>query len=122
MILACGAIQNPDYTPTNYQTFLLTSFIMIIHSVMASFPTKWIARVNSAGSTFNIIALFVVIILIPAACDRTARGLSRFNPSSEVWGTIYDGAPYPAGIRVLMSFVGELQSLDRCGNVQDPNL
>lgn len=106
MILACGAIQNPDYVPTQYQTFLLTMFIMVIHSVMASFPTKWIARVNSAGSTFNIIALFVVIILIPAACNRTSRGLSRFSPNSEVWGDIYHGTDYPNGVGVLMSFVG----------------
>lgn len=25
MILACGSIRNPDYVPTNYQTFLLVS-------------------------------------------------------------------------------------------------
>ena len=79
MILACGSIQNPSYVPTNYQTFLLTVLIMIIHSFMASAPTKWIARINSAGSTFNIIALIVVIIVIPAACDRTAYGLSKFE-------------------------------------------
>lgn len=111
MILACGSIQNPSYVPTNYQTFLLTVFIMIIHSVMASLPTKRIAQINSAGSTFNIIALVVVVILIPAACDRTSRGLSKFTPSSEVWGTIYDGAPWPAGIRVLMSFIGVIWTM-----------
>lgn len=106
MILACGSIQNPSYIPTNYQTFLLTVLIQCIHSVMASFPTRWIARVNSAGSTFNIIALLVVIILIPAACDRTSRGMSRFNPSDEVWGHIYKGTDYPKGVGVLMSFIG----------------
>jgi hypothetical protein len=74
---------------------------------MASFPTRWIARVNSAGSTFNIIALFIVIILIPAACDRTSRGLSRFNPSGQVWGDIYPGTDFPKGVGVLMSFVGK---------------
>lgn len=111
MILACGSIQNPGYVPTNYQTFLLTVFIMLIHSVMASFPTRWIARVNSAGSTFNIIAIFIVIILIPAACNRTARGLSRFNPSSEVWGNIYQGTDYPKGVSVLMSFIGVIWTM-----------
>lgn len=78
---------------------------MIIHSVMASFPTRWIAQVNSAGSTFNIIALVIVIIIIPAACDRTAHGLSKFNASSDVWGTIYDGTDFAPGVSVLMSFV-----------------
>ena len=110
MILACGAIQNPNYVPTQWQTFLLTSFLQIIHSFMASAPTRWIARINSAGSTFNIIALFVVIVLIPAACDRTSRGLSKFNPAGEVWSEIYDGTPYPPGISVLMSFIGRYRT------------
>lgn len=111
MILASASIQNPSYVPTEYQTFLLTVFIMLIHGCMASMPTRWIARVNSAGSTFNIIALVVVIILIPAACDRTARGLSRFNPSSAVWGDIYQGTEWPNGISVLMSFIGVIWTM-----------
>jgi len=111
MILASASIQNPSYVPTDYQTFLLTVFIMLIHGCMASMPTRWIARVNSAGSTFNIIALVVVIILIPAACDRTARGLSRFNPSSAVWGDIYPGTEWPNGISVLMSFIGVIWTM-----------
>ena len=104
MILAAGSIQNPDYVPTNYQTFLLTVLLMLIHGVMSSLPTKWIAQSNSFGSSFNFIALIVVIILIPAGTDRVARGLPKFTPSSEVWGTIYEGTPYPGGVSVLMSF------------------
>src|ERR1700712_2562164 len=65
MILAAASIYNPDYVPTDYQTFLLASFLMIIHAFMSSMPTKWLAKTNSFGSTFNMIALAVVIILIP---------------------------------------------------------
>lgn len=78
---------------------------MVVHSFMASFPTRWIARVNSAGSTFNIVALVIVIIIIPAACDRAAFGLAKFNSSSDVWGTIYEGTDFAPGVSVLMSFV-----------------
>lgn len=111
MILASASIQNPDYVPTAYQTFLLTCFLMIIHGTMASLPTKWIARYNSFGSTFNIIALFVVIIIIPAACNRTAQGLSQFNDSSDVWGDIYPGVEFPAGVGVLMSFAAVIWTM-----------
>ncbi|KAK6440478.1 GABA/polyamine transporter [Oleoguttula sp. CCFEE 5521] len=111
MILAAASIQNPEYVPNDYQTFLLTIFIMIIHACMASFPTRWIAKVNSAGSTFNMIALVIVIIIIPAACDRTAHGLSKFNPSSAVWGDIYEGTSYPAGVSVLMSFISVIWTM-----------
>ncbi|KAF2187826.1 hypothetical protein K469DRAFT_704785 [Zopfia rhizophila CBS 207.26] len=111
MILAAGSIQNPEYVPTNYQTFLLTIFIMLIHGVMSSFPTKWLAQINSGGSTFNFIALVIVIILIPAATDRGSRGLPKFTPSSEVWGTIYEGTSFPAGVSVLMSFIGVIWTM-----------
>lgn len=105
MILAAASIKNPGYVPTDWQTFLLTVCLMIIHGCMASAPTKWIAKINSAGSTFNMIALIVVIILIPSATNREDQNLPRFNSSSEVWGTIYQGTDYSSGVSVLMSFV-----------------
>lgn len=111
MILAAGSIQNPDYVPTEYQTFLLTVLLMLIHGVMSSLPTKWLAQINSGGSTFNFIALIIVIIMIPAGTDRESRGLPRFTSSSEVWGTIYEGTSFPPGISVLMSFIGVIWTM-----------
>jgi amino acid transporter len=111
MILAAASINNPSYIPTDYQTFLLTVFIMILHAILSSMPTKWLAQFNSAGSTFNFIALIVVIIMIPAGTDRSSRGLPRFAPSAEVWGTIYEGTSFPAGISVLMSFIGVIWTM-----------
>ncbi len=111
MILAAGSIMNPEYIPANYQTFLLTIFLMIVHGFMSSLPTKWLAQVNAAGSTFNMIALVVVIILIPVGTDRESRGLPKFAASSEVWGTIYEGTTFPPGISVLMSFIGVIWTM-----------
>ncbi|KAF2716583.1 amino acid permease [Polychaeton citri CBS 116435] len=118
MVLAMASIYNPSYVPTNYQTFLTTVLLMVIHGCMASAPTRWIAKINSAGSTFNIIALFVVIIIIPAACDRNnvdvhgpSAPSSKFSPSSEVWGDIYKGTSYPDGVSVLMSFIGVIWTM-----------
>lgn len=111
MILAAASINDPTYVPTNYQTYLLTVLLMIIHAMLSSMPTKWLARFNTVGSTFNIIALVIVIILIPAATDRPSKGLPRFSPSSEVWGTIYEGTPFPPGISILMSFIGVIWTM-----------
>ncbi|USP77050.1 putative amino-acid permease [Curvularia clavata] len=111
MILAAASINDPSYVPTDYQTFLLTTFIMIIHAILSSMPTRWLAQFNSAGSTFNFLALIAVIIMIPAGTDRTERGLPRFTPSSEVWGTIYEGTSFPPGISVLMSFIGVIWTM-----------
>ena len=105
MILAAGSIKNPDFVPQNYQIFLLTAAIMLIHGCISSMPTKWIAQFNSYGSTFNIIALVIAIITIPAGTNRESQGLSKFNNSEAVWSTIYVGTDFPAGIAILMSFL-----------------
>ncbi|KAF2132907.1 amino acid transporter [Dothidotthia symphoricarpi CBS 119687] len=111
MILAAASINNPDYIPSTWQTFLVTVFLMIIHSVMSSLPTRWLAKINSGGSTFNFIALIIVIIMIPAGTDRQSRGLPRFEDSSVVWGSIYEGTSFPAGISVLMSFISVIWTM-----------
>jgi amino acid transporter len=111
MTLAAASIMNPTYVPTNYQTFLLTVLLMLLHACISSMPTKWLARFNTVGSTFNFIALIVVIIMIPAGTDRTSRDLPRFTSSGEVWSTIYEGTSFPAGVSVLMSFIGVIWTM-----------
>jgi len=111
MCLAAASIVNPNYVPQDYQTFLLTVLMMILHGVLSSMPTRWLAQFNSAGSTFNFIALIIVIILIPAGTDRESRGLPKFTASKEVWGDIYEGTVFPPGISVLMSFIGVIWTM-----------
>ena len=111
MILAAASINNPDYIPLPWHTWLLTTLIMLIHGVISSLPTKWIANFNSYGSTFNIVGLIVVIIMIPAGNNRELQGYPRFTPSSEVWGDIYNSTDFPAGIAILMSFVAVIWTM-----------
>lgn len=105
MILAAVSMTHPDYTPQNYQIFLLTIFIMLIHGCISSMPTAWIAKFNSVGSTFNIIALFIVIIVIPTSNNRVEQGHPKWNKSSDVWGQFYQGTDFPNGVAMLMSFI-----------------
>ncbi|KAI2639201.1 amino acid permease [Xylaria nigripes] len=98
MILASASIYNPGYVPTNYQTFLLSSVIMIIHAVISSMPTLWLARFNAVGTIINIAALVVTIIVIPTM--KTVP----FQPSSVAWG-IQNFTDWPDGVSMLMSFL-----------------
>ncbi|KAF3274859.1 hypothetical protein TWF970_007570 [Orbilia oligospora] len=108
MILALGSMSDPEYIPTQYQTFLLSVLIMILHGIISSMPTLWIARFNSVGTVINIIALVAVIIIIPAG---TTRRNPRFNPSSSVWGDISNMTDYPSGVAVLMSFISVIWTM-----------
>ncbi|KAK5106277.1 GABA/polyamine transporter [Lithohypha guttulata] len=111
MILAAASMTTPRYVPQNWHVFLLTMLIMIIHGTISSMPTLWIARFNSYGSTFNILALLVVIVVIPACNDREERGLSKWNSSSEVFGHFYEGTEFPNGIAMLMSFIAVIWTM-----------
>lgn len=108
MILAAGSITNPSYVPTNWQTFLLTTFIMIVHAAISSLPTKRVAQFNSYGSTFNMIALVATIIAIPAATKNTSP---KFTPSHEVWSHIANQTDFPDGVAILMTFVGVIWTM-----------
>lgn len=115
MVLAAASITNPEYEPTDYQTFLLTVFVMIVHACISSMPTLWIAKFNSYGSTLNIICLLVVVIMIPASV--TGSDISpKFQPSSQVW-TIQNGTDWPDGIAVLMSFLAIIWTMSGYGMV-----
>ncbi|KAJ5571106.1 hypothetical protein N7535_004766 [Penicillium sp. DV-2018c] len=107
MILAAASIRDPTYVPTSWQTFLLTTFIMILHSAISSMPTKRVAQFNSYGSTFNIIALIAVLILIPASTKNSPK----FNSSKEVWGHITNLTDFPDGVAVLMTFVSVIWTM-----------
>ncbi|KAL9632199.1 MAG: hypothetical protein Q9164_005468 [Protoblastenia rupestris] len=111
MILAGASIVHPDYIPENYQVFLLTTLIMLIHGCISSMPTKWIAQFNSVGSTFNIIALCIVIILVPATTNREEQGLPRFTDSAIVWSSFYEGTNFPNGVSLLMTFVAVIWTM-----------
>ncbi|TGJ80569.1 hypothetical protein E0Z10_g8205 [Xylaria hypoxylon] len=100
MILAAASIVNPSYVPTSYQTFLLSTFLMIVHACISSMPTLWIAKFNSVGTVINVLALIVTIIIIPT----TAKTVPKFQPSSVAWG-IENLTDWPDGVAVLMSFL-----------------
>jgi len=102
MMLAAGAIGNPNYVPKTWHTFLLTTCLLMIHATIASFHTRFLARFNQAGTIINLTSLLIFLIVVPAASINTPKT----NPSSVVWGTLTNGTVWPDGMAVLMSFLG----------------
>lgn len=100
MILAAGAIVNPNYVPQNWHTFLLTCFLLIINAVIASMHTSVLARFNQIGTIVNVLSIFVFCILVPSESIRTP------NTVSEVWETLRNSTEWPDSVAILMSFLG----------------
>ncbi|EIM79395.1 amino acid permease [Stereum hirsutum FP-91666 SS1] len=108
MILAAASVYNPSYVPTNYQTFLLTVLLLLVHGAISSLPTRHIAIFNSVSTWLNMGFLIIVLVIIPSA---TTNRDPRFNPSSEVWGTISNETEWPNGIAILMSFISVIWTM-----------
>ena len=81
MILAARSITDPSYTATNWELFLLTTLLMLVQSCISSMPTKWIAMFNSLGSSFNMVAVIIVIILIPAGTTTEHLQVLQRSPN-----------------------------------------
>ena len=102
MILAARAMQDPSFVPQHWHTFALTTLILVSHAVIASMPTRFLARLNQVSTIINIISLFVFCIVVPSASINRPKT----NNSSDVWGTLTNGTEWPDEVAVLMSFLG----------------
>ncbi|GME91472.1 unnamed protein product [[Candida] boidinii] len=127
MILALKTFNDPDYTPTNGQTYLLTMALCFVTSIISSMPTKWVAYFNSVGTSLNLIFLFIVWVMILGGDNRESQGLPKFNSNSFAW-SIDNFTEWPDGIAILMSFMAVIWTMsgydspfhlaEECSNAQ----
>ncbi|RLV94393.1 putative polyamine transporter [Spathaspora sp. JA1] len=115
MMLALRSYNDPSYSPTTGQIYGLTMGIQLVHGVISSLPTGWLAKFNSAGTTCNIVFLFIVFIMILAGNKRQEinpdiEGLTKFNKNAIAW-SLYNQTEWPTGIAMLMSFLGVIWAM-----------
>lgn len=113
MMFALGTYNNPNFTPTTGQIYGLTTGIMLVHSVISSLPTKYLAHFNSMGTAINMIFLAIVFVIIFGANDRMSLNDSvttKFNSNSKAWG--FDNqTDFPLGVATLVSFLGVIWAM-----------
>ncbi|KAG7881636.1 hypothetical protein KL905_000878 [Ogataea polymorpha] len=127
MILALKSLNDPDYSATNWQTYLLTSCLTFVCSIIASLPTKWIAWINSGSTALNLLFLFISFVIILGGNTRSDQGLPKFNNNDMAWG-ITNFTEWPNGICILMSFMAVIWTMsgfdspfhlaEECSNAQ----
>ncbi|KAL2312495.1 GABA-specific permease [Schizosaccharomyces pombe] len=107
MLLGAVNIGNPNYEVQNYQLFLVSIAIQFIHFILASMPTKYIAKLNSVGTYLNTLFLFISMIVILAMSSKN----HGFNETSKVWSHIENFTDWPDGFAILMSFCGVIWTM-----------
>lgn len=112
MILALASYGS-DYIPERWHVYLLTTAINIVHAIMSSMPTKYLAWLNNMSTSVNMLFLAIVFVIIFAANDRLGMyggEIPKFNSNSMAWG--FDNqTDFPTGVAVLVSFMGVIWAM-----------
>lgn len=113
LMFALGTFTNPNFVPTTGQVYGLTTGIQVVHAIISSLPTKYLATFNSMGTTCNMLFLVIVFVMILAANDRDNMyngDIPKFNTNGVAW-SLYNQTEWPQGIAMLMSFLGVIWSM-----------
>lgn len=113
MMLALASFNSKSgFSPTTGQVYGLTTAIQVTHAVISSLPTKWLAWFNSAGTSFNMLFLVIVFIMILAGNKRTELydNIPKFNDNATAWG-LTNQTEFSLGLAMMMSFLGVIWAM-----------
>ncbi|BEI87161.1 hypothetical protein CcaverHIS002_0705070 [Cutaneotrichosporon cavernicola] len=100
-VLGCAAIFNPDFAPTNWQSFLLFLFFPLIAALLNLFGVRLLPTVDRVAYFLGMIGIVVVSIVL-LVCSR-----GRYQSAKEVFATFNNATGWPDGMAFIL---GLLQS------------
>ncbi|MCJ1378935.1 hypothetical protein MMC17_002034 [Xylographa soralifera] len=107
MILTAAEIANPDYTAQTFHVYLLLLALLIFEGLLTMNSTKFIGRLNVAGTVANIIALVIFVIWMPVGSINTPKT----NSNEFVWTEIINGTEWPSGFAFMMGFLSVIWTM-----------
>ena len=113
LILALKSYNSKDgYSPSYGDRYGLTTGIQIVHGIISSMPTRWLAAFNSMGTITNILFLIIVFVMILGGNERQDNfdEITKFNSNDTAW-KFYNQTDWPMVIAVLQSFLGVIWAM-----------
>ena len=101
MILTAAEIANPGYTAQTFHVYLLLLALLIFEGLLTMNSTKFIGRLNVAGTVANLVALIIFVIWMPVGSINTPKT----NSNTFVWTEIINGTEWPSGFAFMMGFL-----------------
>ena len=101
MILTAAEIANPDYTAQTYHVYLLLLALLAFEGLLTMNSTKFIGRLNVAGTIANMVALIIFVIWMPVGSINTPKT----NSNEYVWTEVINGTEWPTGFAFMMGFL-----------------
>ncbi|KAF5348720.1 hypothetical protein D9758_006798 [Tetrapyrgos nigripes] len=94
---------NGTYIPTNGHIYGVFCALLLSHALMASLPTKALARAQVISVTLNIGVFVALVIAVPAATPQPLK-----NDAKYVFGHFENISGYSDGFAFFMSFLAPL--------------
>ncbi|KAI1617406.1 amino acid transporter-like protein [Exophiala viscosa] len=107
MLITCGMIQYPDYTPQTWHTYLVLLLLLIINGVITMQSTWFIGWVNKIGTVWNVIVILIFVIWFPVGSINHPKT----NNSHDVWTQFENGTEWPIGWATIMGFLTSIWTM-----------
>lgn len=111
MILALASFSR-NTKVTNGRVYALTTALNVVHGIISSMPTRFLAGFNMVSVSINMIFLGVVFVVILAANDRENmyNNVPKFNSNAIAW-SFTNLTDFPLGVLTIISFLGVIWTM-----------
>ncbi|MCJ1316815.1 hypothetical protein MMC15_002136 [Xylographa vitiligo] len=100
-------LANPGYTAQTFHVYLLLLALLIFEGLLTMNSTKFIGRLNVAGTVANLVALIIFVIWMPVGSINTPKT----NSNTFVWTEIINGTEWPSGFAFMMGFLSVIWTM-----------
>lgn len=103
ILLSTGGIEGGGYEASKYVVIGLHGGILLVHAIINSFPITWLSFFGTLAAAWNILGVFILMILIPTVAPQRASAefiFTHFNSENDVG---IHSKPYIFVLGLLMS-------------------
>ncbi|KAH9306378.1 hypothetical protein KI387_010782, partial [Taxus chinensis] len=103
ILLSTGGNNGGGYNASKYVVICFHGGILLSHAILNSLPITWLSFVGTLSAAWNVLGVFVLMILIPAVAPKKASAkfiFEHFNTDNEVR---IHSKPYIFVLGLLMS-------------------
>jgi amino acid permease (GABA permease) len=103
ILLGTGGQTDGGYLVSKYVVIAMHFGILFLHALINSVSIHWLSYLGTIAAGWNILGVFVLIVLIPAVATQRQTATSVFTTFNKPTGVGIDSSPYIFLLGLLMS-------------------
>jgi len=103
ILLGTGGQTDGGYLVSKYVVIAMHFGILFLHALINSVSIHWLSYLGTIAAGWNILGVFVLIVLIPAVATQRQTATNVFTTFNKPTGVGIDSSPYIFLLGLLMS-------------------